>query len=423
MRLTTPWHKATCLYCFHRFHLSEAHRRVMDGGATETEKDEEVARFLNRGAMAMGRVIRPPPRGSVWRRLLDSLLLWDDPPGQKKLCPRCHMYLPASVASGELSGDGLAIIGAQNSGKSHFFGVLINALEKRYCEDLHFTMFDQDTFDAAQMAPVGSRQMYRVRYGEKIFNRKGAARAVDKTRSAGADVNVRIPLIYRLQFRKRAVEYLTRPFSRVSAMDLAIYDTAGEDMESERELIDRLYPFIVRARGIIFLIDPFQYHGLRDQLPPEVRAKLPVVAGDPAEIVTKVRRMFEEKGLVRAGEKIRVPVAFTLSKADLLRGLVYPGSPILRDSDHRGGFDLADCEEVSRQVAEYVKRWDTVELANKAAGLFADYKFFAVSALGTFPGKDDVLSKVEPLRIADPLLWLLYRQGYIPAKPAPGGRR
>jgi hypothetical protein len=352
--------------------------------------------------------------------MLDSLVLQDDPANQKKVCPSCHMYLTSMISAGELSGEGFAIIGARQSGKSNYFGVLLNSLEKRYCEDVGFTMFDQETFDVGEMKQVGSRATYARRYGNFLFNKQGPARIIDETQPIATNPDVRIPLIYRLQFRKRGLQHLTRPLARVRAMDLAIFDAAGEDMD-DKQVMEKLYPFILRAKGIIFLIDPFQYRGLRDKLHPDIKDRVRQVDGDPADIVSKVRQLFEEKRLVKAGQKISIPVAFALSKADLLRGLVYRGSPILRDSQHKGGYNLADCEEVSRQLIEYIKRWDTVELINKAEGLFSNYKFFAVSALGTLPGQDKQLSKVEPTRVADPLLWLLYKRGYIGAMPSPRG--
>jgi hypothetical protein len=422
MRFIAPWSKATCLYCFRLFHLSRAPRRIVspkEDKEEDMEMDQAVAHFLGRPPVKMGKVFQPV-RGGFWKRVVQSFVLPDDPPGQKKICPHCHMYLPNMIASGEMSGEGIAIIGARNSGKSNYFGVLINALEKRYCADVGFTMFDQDSWDVSTMSTRSSRRLYRERYGDRLFNPKGEHQAISQTMSALGNVDLRMPLIYRLQFPKRLLDYLTHPLASFSALDLAIFDAAGEDMD-KKHVMEQLYPFLLRSKGIIFLIDPFQYRGLRGRLPPEIQARVPLVDGDPAEVVTLVRQLFEEKGLVRGKGKIAVPVAFALSKMDLLRGLVYPGSPIIRDSEHRGGYNVSDCEEVSRQLIEYIKKWDSVELVNKADGLFSNYKFFAVSALGTLPGENYRLSKIEPNRVADPLLWLLYKRGYIgAARPGRG---
>jgi hypothetical protein len=46
---------------------------------------------------------------------------------------------------------------------------------------------------------------------------------------------------------------------------------------------------------------------------------------------------------------------------------------------------------------------------------FDDFQLFAVSALGQVPGVDGTVSPLSPRRVADPLLWILWRLGYLPA--------
>ena len=59
--------------------------------------------------------------------------------------------------------------------------------------------------------------------------------------------------------------------------------------------MEQFYRYILRASGIIFIIDPFQFPGIRSQLPHSLRARIPVVNHDPAEIVSCVINLFERR--------------------------------------------------------------------------------------------------------------------------------
>jgi len=402
-----------CPFCFERFFLAAAPRRVTSA-AGAVQPDGHVARYLGFDAPPDMGEVRVPPAGNFWEQLLQRIVVSEEGDGDsRKICPNCHMYLPNKTANGELTSEVFAIIGARSSGKSNYFGVLLNLLERRYAGEVGFSMFDQDTFSVRDMKPVGSRKLYRERYYKRLFEERGA---MDQTLSAKSNPALRVPLIYRLQFPKQWFHYVTRPLAQMNAMDLVIFDAAGEDMD-DTAMLDQFYRFLVRATGIIFVVDPFQYPGIRQQLSPELRAKLPAIETEPAEIVARVINLFEQRRGLRAGQKIDVPVAFTLSKADLLKDLVYSGSPILRDSVHRGGFDAEDCQQVSAEVMASIKRWDSPQLVDLAESHFRSYAFFAVSALGCLPDNQLRLAGLSPLRLADPLLFLLWKRGYIRAMP------
>jgi hypothetical protein len=365
----------------------------------------------------MGPVIHPQ-KGGFWKQLLDAFVLPDDPPEQKRICPNCHLQLPTMLANGELTGEVFAIIGPRGAGKSNFFGVLLHMLERHYSTQVGFTLFDQDTFSVQEKRPMPSRILYKQRYGDRLY-KPGDPRAVDQTDRAAGNQELRIPLIYRLQFPKRPLHYLTRPLARVSALDLAIFDTAGEDL-GDHHVMSQYYRCLLQASGIIFLIDPFQYPGIRAQLTPDLRARLPPLETGATDIVGEVRKLFESHGRVRAGQKISVPVAFALSRSDMLRPFVYKGAYLLRDSQHQGGFDVEGCRRLSQEVVAYLEKWGCAELIAKVDALFSNVSFFALSALGEMPDQQLRLRTVAPLRIADPLLWLLYQRGYIPGKQVIG---
>jgi len=414
VKLVAPWHRVVCPFCFSRFHLADASRRETSPSAPR-ERDDHLGKFLAIPPPEMPKVV-PPKASPFLKRLGRRFVVNPERTGEwKTVCPDCHMHLPHKTANGELDSEVIAIIGTRNSGKSNFFGVLLQALERRYASEVGFRMFDQETFSVREMKPVSSKKLYRERYGSRLFEGDDR-RAIDQTLSAATNIETRIPLIYRLEFPRDPVGRVLHPFSRVKALDLVIFDAAGEDM-GDPTMLQQFYRYILRAAGIIFVIDPFQYPGIRTRLTPELRARLPQVENDPSEIVSRVINLFEQRAGLRAGQKIGVPVAFALAKSDLLKSLVHPSALLLRESRHGGGFNLDECQRLSAEVTEYIREWDSPQLVDLAERSFKSSSFFAVSALGELPDADLRIRSVSPLRVADPLLWLLWRRGYIRALP------
>ena len=404
-----------CPFCFRSFYLGDAPSRSTSTFDLRTAPDEAVFDFLHlKKVPEMHPVEQLPTTTSFGRWLRRAWISRETASDRRKICPHCHMFLPHKMACGELNSEILAIVGARNAGKSNYFGVLINALEGRYAREVGFSVFAQDTFFFEEMRPISSRKLYERRYGSRLFGSQPLA--LDSTLEAAQNPDILIPLIYRMQFPLRPEQRLTRPFSHFRALDLVIFDAAGEDLKDTvtRQQFGR---YIAAASGIIFLMDPFAIPGIAEMLPPSVRSRLPQ-QGDAREVIQGTINLFEQCNGLRADQKIGVPVAIAFTKTDMLEGIVDANSPILRDSRHAGGFDESDCQECSGEVEYYLRKWGCSDLSNLVRARFSDHQFFAISALGQTPGRDLSLGTVSPRRIADPLLWLLWKRGYISRSPA-----
>ena len=422
MALVAPWTKALCPFCFETFHLSDAPRRRTSGAK---ERDEFVGRFLSSPGNEvpppeMHKIEPPPSQGGFMRRLYHSFFVPDDWNGEvKKVCPNCHLFLPHATACEMLGSEIIAIIGDRGSGKSNYFGVLLRELENRYAAEVGFTMYDQETFFVREMRSIHSAGLYARRYAP-LYDRIGPRMAIVQTASSksGGNEDLRIPLIYRLEFSPRMIDYVLRPFSPRRALDLVIFDAAGEDMrDDDPDILDRFYRYIAAASGIIFLIDPIQCDGIRKQLDPDLQRRFPPETIDQAEIVARVINLFQRRRGLKPGQSLQVPIAFAFTKADLLLNLVDPSSRLRRSDRHEGGFDESECHELSEEMAAYLQRWGSKRLLQLAQEKVRVSAFFALSALGQTP-EDRTLRlqrEVEPHRVADPLLWLLRQRGYIPA--------
>ena len=413
MAFINPLSKATCPFCFNRFHLSMAPRRTTDPTLPQI-KDSKMGNFLGRPDLELG-AITEPSEFSWLEKLFGKTYIADDwKSGHKKICPNCHMYLPHATASGQLNSKTIAIIGARSSGKSNYFGVLLNELENRYADEVGFTIYDQETYSVKEDKQISSKKLYRERYGARLYG-SGKRVAIDQSASARQDAALRIPLIYRLEFPKTNFQKLMSFYKPVVSMDLVIFDAAGEDLQ-DPEAIEQLCRYLLNSCGIIFLIDPMQFDHIRNKIPDHSKeSNEKKIDFDASDMISRVVNLFQSKGGLKPGEKISVPAAFAFSKLDLIESLISPRSLLRKNNVHRGGFNLKNIQKLSEEVIECTKEWESPKLANLAKSKFKSHCFFALSALGQSPKNDLQIDRVAPKNVADPLLWLLWKNGYIPS--------
>ena len=410
-----PHLKRQCPFCFHRFYLGDAPSRSTLPINDNAVPDKAVADFLNLDPGPNMHPVEPLPAATFAGRWLRRMWISRDTASdRKKICPRCHLYLPHKLACGELNSEILAIVGARSAGKSNFFGVLINALERRYAGEVGFSMFAQETYSIKKMERVSSRELFEMRYGSRLFGQQPTA--INATMEASQNSDIRIPLIYRMQFPLLPEQQVAGQFSHFKALDLVFFDASGEDLQ---EMVTRqqFARYIAAASGIIFLMDPFAFPGIANLLPPSVRSRLPQ-QGDAREVIQGAINVLEQCNGLRADQTIPAPVAVAFTKTDMLEGIVSPQSPMLRDSRHAGGFNEADCLECSKDVEYHLRKWGCSDFSHLVRSRFKDSQFFAISALGHMPGQNLALRTVSPRRVADPLLWLLWKRGFISRSPA-----
>ena len=222
------------------------------------------------------------------------------------------------------------------------------------------------------------------------------------TQPAAIDAQVKAPLIFRLTWVQGNVE---------RALNICFFDSAGEDMTSFTA-ISTHNRYICRADGIIFLLDPLQIPDLRPKLH---KTALPPIdtKASPERIVVLLRRLFEEQLHLSSTSSAKVPIAFTLSKIDMLFPLLDPGSALCRPAEHNGYLDLDDVQGVSTEVENYLRSWIDSNFCDFMNASFPVHHYFGVSSLGSEPDAHNHLSTVSPRRVEDPFLWLLYKLGMI----------
>jgi GTPase SAR1 family protein len=383
----------TCPFCFRSFPAPRVKFRCINPHCSGRTEDEVYnnARGLPRPWRVDGHVIETDPDSLVkafMERFTLPLQAQCDICGQetnKRLCPYCHFTL--SHDAGLVDERIIAIIGGRDTGKSHYIATLIHRLEQDVGAN----------FNAA-LRRIGDETRKRWEddfYGPLFRNRK----ILMGTQSAVVNSQVKEPLVFRLTF--------DRGRRKGRAINLTFFDTAGEDMAS-LDIMSAEARYIYKASAIIFLLDPLQIPSVRQKLP---QANLPDqnTQSEPQYIVERLRELFEQHEHLKPGEKVQIPVAFTLSKTDTLLPIIEPGSALRLTGEHFGYVNLSDIQSVHTEIWNYLQTWMGAAFNDQVQTGFRDYCYFGVSSLGQQPKVDNTLRSISPMRVEDPLLWILYR--------------
>lgn len=379
--------KELCPFCFEYLRLRETPFRCSDPmGRCKPEVDAVLQRQWGDNR-PLGRVI--PSCGSFVKAMHCSTC---EQKSTKRLCPHCHSELPHTT--GETKNYIFAVIGAKESGKSHYLAVLI-----KYLKEQAYTNLNRDF--AAQNEDTIKR--YNRDFDDPVFKRHTTITA---TKSAIADSKVRQPLVYGLTKVSKGLFGGTKLSDPVV---LAFFDTAGEDLNAE-DTMSVVNKYIYRADGILLLVDPLQLPYVRDQL---IGTALPGVNTETADIVTRTTHLVQKGLSLKATGQITIPLAIAFSKFDAVKPLVDDQFQLNSNARHHGGFDKQDFDAVNSEMMALLDSWGGQDIVNQVRARYAKYGFFGISALGCNPHGTDKIPRVLPRRVEDPFLWLLAANGLI----------
>jgi len=320
-----------------------------------------------------------------------------------RVCPHCHNAFPHGLD--HLSNIVIAIIGAKETGKSHYIAVLIRQIYNLY-----------NLFDWSLMAMDDeTMRLYNDRFHKPLYaNRK----TIRVTMTAKSDLDVRKPLLYSLSKTSGR---------RLKTVTLAFFDTAGEDMDDEVAM-RAINPYIYNASGIILLLDPLQIPELRGVHLPVgetgANVNMPGLANTSAGdiinktsnlIYTKRRRVAGRTAPISPTRTIPIPLAVVFSKIDMLQSVLGDDAPIYQPSRHRGFFNIREFENNDAFIRNWVGEFDRRFI--QGTRHYRETAFFGASALGGNPSAaGDLPFEPRPIRVEDPFLWLLWKNGFIPGR-------
>ncbi|MFW6121649.1 MAG: hypothetical protein ACOC80_12245 [Petrotogales bacterium] len=384
--------KFVCPYCFEKVDTRDILFRCINPSASDCPMEEDPAysrywRFTTN--QMMQRTIKPDI--PIHKKITTHAICPHcGTKSTKIICPRCHNELPYTVGRAEEYM--IALIGAKQAGKSHYVAVLINALAQHIGQKLNASLIalNEETIQRYR------EEFYKPIYDEKIV--------IEATRSAG--VELKHPLMYRFSIEKRNIFGKTKN----TTINLVFFDTAGEDL-TRMDVMRREIKYIANSSGIIFILDPLQIPAVRDRVPKDT--PLPDEHTQPEEIVTRVINLIREE-YEMSESKIEIPVALTFSKIDALKPILPPDISLNYASPHEDKFDIDDFEVVSGEMQAHLQQWVGPGLNNIVDHNFNNYAYFGLSALGAAPTEEGSLTEnVSSLRIEDPFLWLLWKNGLV----------
>ena len=285
----------------------------------------------------------------------------------------------------------IALIGAKQSGKSNYIAVLINEIKKKMARNMDCSLIfcNQQTND-----------MYQTSYYKPLYEYS--------TTVKGTDSGDTSPLIYSIDF----FDTKSKSYRIKNSITLSLYDTAGENLDQENTMLQN-NQYIANANGIIVLLDPLQLPTVREKLNGKV--ELPEKNSDTTDILQRVITIIRERKKIKGC--IDIPIALAFTKMDVLaRNDVLPEDSNLRkQSEHisNGAFVKSDFENTNEEIEALLENF-LEDYIMQLLKEFSKHAFFGVSALGENPVNGVQLSgQPNPIRVLDPLLWLLSLNKYI----------
>lgn len=391
-----------CPHCFNKF----SRDTVVFRAAHSKEEDEEyclqedaklneyLERFGLEGSEELEAVLNPYLVPAENRHYVDDVLISMkdkyNVETKKRLCPYCHNDLPYSA--GRAPSNIIAIIGASQVGKSVYMASLINTLENVTAHN----------FEAACL-PINSdtSRRFRSQYLDPLFLQNSLIESTQKERKQE-------PFIFQFKFKDPSK----------APLSLVFFDVAGEGMVEE-EYLDLYANHIRNAEGILFLVDPLQLSTIRRKLilnQDDNGGDFTSQYQESRDVVVTLAEHFigsQEDG------KTSIPTAVVITKSDMLTSLaeeegeyIKPNSNVFENYIHKGYFNLNEYENINGEVQRFLEK---VDLAFKDAVEvhFKNVSYFAVSSLGQNPVEGKLEKVIQPMRIDEPFLWLLYKLGYI----------
>lgn len=370
------WRQELCPFCFEYFKLRETPFRCTN---EECGRDvDEVLREKWDDARPVGRVLQS-------EHFVTSVRCECGAVSTKRLCPECHAELP--YGTGDVKNYVFAVIGSKEAGKSHYLAVLIRRLKEVVAKRLDMSV---------EAVTDETMKRYSHDFHDPVYAEK---KIIQATQSGSTQRPS--PLVYRLTSTKKGKSAV-----------LVFFDTAGEDLNDE-DLMSRVNKYIFRSHGIILLIDPLQLRNVRAGL---AETPLPEENSETAAILTRTTRLIQKGLNLKPAAAIKIPLAVAISKFDAVKPLVdeqWQQCPLESPPKHGIGFDMLDFQDTHKGLKMLLEKWGENDLVNQVEGRYAKRGFFGLSALGCNPHGTNRIERVRPMRVEDPLLWLLAENGLI----------
>lgn len=306
----------------------------------------------------------------------------------RRVCPMCHNPLPLGYGKYPLKF--ISVIGVTGAGKTVYISQLLKNMN-RYASYVgmaaYFTSDHETSFIENNPVESGKPLPRPTMDGE--FSQ---------------------PMFYDL--------VQTLPNGSVRTDTIVIYDIAGENCQTAAAM-QKYGEFVTKSHGIILLVDPSQLElVVEDGLEERVRS------AEPALVLNTIHSAFVSKN---SRKKQQIPVAVCISKSDsfeefLPQVAAQDVNPVVDafSDENLPKFNATEYNQLEPEIMQLLRNNPMV--TNLKNG-YENYNFFVFSATGcgvemrkeegSDKPKSYTVAPPVPKRIAEPLLWLFYKFGYI----------
>ena len=306
-------------------------------------------------------------------------------------CPACHTPLPANFGGG--FSPVIALIGARKTGKTVYLTVGAH----------HLRTVLSDRFSADVWLYGDEARSWLTTSVTAIFEHGTLPETTEQPTGRSE------PLVF--EWRRRS----GRIFRRYHSSYLSFLDTAGDSLGTQRGVSE--LRFLTRVDAFIVMLDPFTLPGVVDRL--MLPRSAPSAASNAFDVLTQVTDALRNAEGVRRQGRIRKPMAVAFVKIDAFRAPLGNDHPFFRAEADRPWYDNTAGRAVHDSVREMLREWGARDIDDHMAANYSKYQYFALSSLGRPPDYERLRvaeGGVQPLRVTDPLVWLLSLYKLVPRR-------
>lgn len=300
---------------------------------------------------------------------------------QRRVCPHCHNPLPMGYGQHEVKF--ISVIGATGSGKTVYISQLLRNMQN-----------DFSNMAKISVNPTDDRIDQFLRRNPVEFN---------------------VPLPNSTMVGRLA-QPMTFDISRDGGRKretFVIYDIAGEDCQ-DTNAIQRFGMFVQKSDGIIYLISPKQMGYSENGVLDNSRQI------QPSQVLNTIYTTI----VANTSDKCNKPIAVCISKSDCIAGTMEDPEVerIIKKNVERYcnpttneiklGFNADEYNKLEMKLASM---FDGKPIATELENNYQNFNYFAFSATGCAVDMNTSTptGDPKPVRIIEPILWLLKRFGYI----------
>lgn len=303
-------------------------------------------------------------------------------------CPTCDSVLNAAI--GRATNIHIPIVGGPSAGKTHYLIATLRDLIERHAPTHNL---------AVSMPDIEHRRDYEA--SVRILRRGQQLRKTQVEQ----DSNTRA---YNLQLKRRHQPVPTL---------LYIYDGAGEYYTSQESAQQQVY--YRYANGVILIVDPFAIAQVYVQYRPRIEAEGQTLAVNAQEPLSGIyERMLEALEVhynLKRDTRFPHPIAVVLTKADAFDLDARIGVEAARRLMQHDPSVQTEGEAIHRLVEDFLVEFGESNFVRNLRLQFSAVRFFSVSSTGRMVDPADYRS-LEPVRVVEPLLWLLAENGVLPPR-------